>query len=68
MVALLVKLEEELAYTQGFLKGVGKKLRYERFVSNAPEAVVASERRKQADAEGKIALITQRLEARRTML
>ena len=59
----IVKLEEELAYTQGFLKGVEKKLSNERFVSNAPEAVVASERKKQADAEGKIALITQRLEA-----
>jgi valyl-tRNA synthetase len=59
----IVKLEEELAYTQGFLTGVEKKLSNERFVSNAPEAVVASERKKQADAEGKIALITQRLEA-----
>jgi valyl-tRNA synthetase len=59
----IVKLEEELAYTQGFLKGVEKKLSNERFVSNAPEAVVASERKKQADAEGKIALITQRWEA-----
>ena len=59
----IAKLEEELAYTQGFLKSVEKKLSNERFVSNAPEAVVASERKKQADAEGKIALITQRLEA-----
>ena len=59
----IAKLEEELNYTQGFLKSVEKKLSNERFVSNAPEAVVASERKKQADAEGKIALITQRLEA-----
>jgi len=59
----IAKLEEELAYTQGFLKSVEKKLSNERFVSNAPEAVVTSERKKQADAEGKIALITQRLEA-----
>jgi valyl-tRNA synthetase len=59
----IAKLEEELAYTQGFLKSVEKKLSNQRFVSNAPEAVVASERKKQADAEGKIALITQRLEA-----
>ena len=59
----IAKLEEELAYTQGFLKSVEKKLSNERFVSNAPEAVVASERKKQADAEGKIELITQRLEA-----
>ena len=59
----IVKLEEELKYTQGFLTGVKKKLGNERFVANAPEAVVASERKKMSDAEGKIALITQRLEA-----
>lgn len=59
----IVKLEEELKYTQGFLVGVTKKLSNERFVANAPEAVVASERKKMSDAEGKIALITQRLEA-----
>jgi valyl-tRNA synthetase len=59
----IVKLEEELKYTQGFLTGVKKKLSNERFVANAPEAVVASERKKMSDAEGKIALITQRLEA-----
>ncbi|MAD30639.1 MAG: valine--tRNA ligase [Cryomorphaceae bacterium] len=59
----IVKLEEELKYTQGFLTGVKKKLGNERFVANAPEAVVASERKKMSDAEGKIVLITQRLEA-----
>tara|TARA_B110001452_G_scaffold206715_1_gene176836 strand:- start:3666 stop:6251 length:2586 start_codon:yes stop_codon:yes gene_type:complete len=59
----IVKLEEELKYTQGFLVGVTRKLSNERFVANAPEAVVTSERKKMSDAEGKIALITQRLEA-----
>ena len=59
----IVKLEQELKYTQGFLTGVKKKLGNERFVANAPEAVVASERKKMSDAEGKIVLITQRLEA-----
>ncbi|HCP40200.1 MAG TPA: valine--tRNA ligase [Cryomorphaceae bacterium] len=59
----IVKLEEELAYTQGFLNSVEEKLSNERFVSNAPEAVVISERKKRADAKGKIDLITQRLEA-----
>ena len=39
------------------LNSVMKKLSNERFVSNAPEAVVASERKKQADAESKIAAI-----------
>ena len=59
----IAKLEEELNYTQGFLQSVEKKLSNERFVSGAPEAVVASERKKQADAQAKIALITDRLEA-----
>jgi len=45
------------------LQSVEKKLSNERFVSGAPEAVVASERKKQADAQAKIALITDRLEA-----
>ncbi len=59
----IAKLQEELKYTEGFLNSVLKKLSNERFVSNAPDAVVASERKKQADAESKITLITQRLEA-----
>ncbi len=50
----LKKLEEELQYTKGFLNSVMKKLSNERFVSGAPEAVVAKERAKQADAEAKI--------------
>ena len=48
------KLEEELKYQQGFMNSVSKKLANERFVSNAPEAVVASERKKMADAESRI--------------
>ena len=59
----IAKLQEELKYTEGFLNSVLKKLSNERFVSNAPDAVVASERKKQADAESKITLITQRLDA-----
>ncbi len=51
------KLEEELKYTRGFLKSVMAKLSNERFVSGAPEQVVANERKKQADAEAKIAAI-----------
>jgi valyl-tRNA synthetase len=47
----LKKLEEELKYTQGFLSSVLKKLSNERFVAGAPEAVVALEKAKQADAE-----------------
>ena len=50
----LKKLEAELKYAQGFLKTVMGKLGNERFVQNAPEAVVAMERKKKADAEEKI--------------
>lgn len=55
--AELAKLKEELNYTEGFLKQVEKKLSNERFVNNAPEKVIAMERKKQADAEAKIATI-----------
>uniref|UniRef100_UPI0030DCD93A hypothetical protein n=1 Tax=uncultured Planktosalinus sp. TaxID=1810935 RepID=UPI0030DCD93A len=48
------KLTDELKYTEGFLKSVQKKLSNERFVSNAPEAVIAAERKKESDAVSKI--------------
>ncbi|MDY8134237.1 valine--tRNA ligase [Aquimarina sp. 2201CG5-10] len=51
------KLTDELSYTEGFLKSVQKKLQNERFVNNAPEQVIANERKKEADAEAKIATI-----------
>lgn len=51
------KLTEELNYTEGFLKSVQKKLANERFVSNAPEQVVANEKKKEADALAKIETI-----------
>ncbi len=56
------KLTEELSYTEGFLKSVQKKLQNERFVSNAPEQVIANEKKKQADAEAKIATLRLSLE------
>ena len=52
--AEIAKIEEELKYTKGFLVSVQKKLSNERFVNNAPEKVIAIERKKQADAEAKI--------------
>ena len=52
--AEIVKIKEELKYTKGFLISVQKKLSNERFVNNAPENVIAIERKKQADAEAKI--------------
>ncbi|SNR16293.1 valine--tRNA ligase [Tenacibaculum jejuense] len=48
------KITEELNYTEGFLKSVQKKLSNERFVNNAPEQVVATEKKKEADALAKI--------------
>jgi valyl-tRNA synthetase len=57
----LKKLEEELHYTIGFLNSVLKKLGNERFVNNAPEAVVAKEKAKQADAEAKIKVLEERI-------
>ena len=50
----IAKLTEELKYTEGFLKSVQGKLSNERFVSGAPEKVVALERKKEADALAKI--------------
>ncbi|MBR3100713.1 MAG: valine--tRNA ligase [Muribaculaceae bacterium] len=54
----LAKLEADLAYARGFLATVEKKLSNERFVANAPEAVVANERKKQADAMSRIETLT----------
>ena len=61
--AELQKLSAELDYLEGFLASVLKKLSNERFVSSAPEKVVANERAKQADAEAKIAAIKEQMEA-----
>ena len=44
--AEIEKIGEELKYTKGFLKSVEKKLSNERFVNNAPEKVIALERKK----------------------
>jgi valyl-tRNA synthetase len=61
--AELKKLSADLEYYEGFLASVMKKLSNERFVSSAPEKVVANERAKQADAEAKIAAIKEQMEA-----
>ena len=57
------KLADDLAYYEGFLASVMKKLSNERFVASAPEKVVANERAKQADAEAKITAIREQLAA-----
>ncbi len=55
--AELEKLQSELSYIRGFLKSVEGKLSNQRFVNNAPENVVAVERKKQSDALSKIAIL-----------
>ena len=57
--AEIAKMEAELKHLQGFLVGVQKKLSNERFVANAPAQVVELEKKKQADAETKIAALTE---------
>jgi valyl-tRNA synthetase len=61
--AEIQKMEAQLKHLEGFLMGVQKKLSNERFVANAPEAVVALERKKQSDAEEKIASLKESLAA-----
>ena len=59
--AEIAKQEAELKHLEGFLIGVQKKLSNEKFVANAPAAVVEMERKKQADAESKIAALKESL-------
>jgi valyl-tRNA synthetase len=59
--AEIAKQEAQLKHLEGFLMGVEKKLSNERFVANAPEAVVALERKKQHDAQEKIAALKESL-------
>lgn len=61
--AELAKLRKDLDYYQGFRSSVMKKLSNERFVANAPAAVVEGERNKLADADTKIANLTAAIEA-----
>ena len=49
--AEIARMEAELKHKEGFLQGVMKKLSNEKFVNNAPAAVIELERKKQADAE-----------------
>ena len=57
------KMEAQIEHLEGFLNSVKKKLSNERFVQNAPEAVVAMERKKQADAEEKIQTLKESIAA-----
>ncbi len=57
----LKKLEEELAYTTGFLGKVMQKLSNDSFVNHAPAAVVDSERKKQDDAAARIKVLEEQI-------
>ena len=59
----LKKLEADLKYQEGFLQSVMKKLSNEKFVSKAPANVIEMERKKQADAETKIAALKESIAA-----
>ena len=59
----LKKLEADLKYNEGFLQSVLKKLSNEKFVSKAPAAVIEMERKKQTDAESKIAALKESIAA-----
>lgn len=57
------RLQKDIAYYEGFLASVEKKLANEKFVSKAPAAVIEGERRKQADAQSKLATLSASLSA-----
>lgn len=61
--AELKKMKAEREYYAGFLQSVMKKLGNERFVQNAKPEIVENERKKQADAESKIALLEESIKA-----
>ncbi|SMD33013.1 valyl-tRNA synthetase [Reichenbachiella faecimaris] len=52
---------KEIGRLKGFIVGIDKKLSNEKFVNNAPEQVIAMERKKKADAEAKIAILEAQL-------
>ena len=56
-----LKIEQELEYAKGFLKSVHGKLKNEKFMAGAPDAVIANERKKEADALAKIAILEEKL-------
>ena len=65
--AEIEKQEAQLKHLEGFLAGVMKKLSNERFVANAPEAVVALERKKQSDSEEKISALKESIASLKAM-
>ncbi len=65
--AELERVNKELEYQKGFVGSINKKLSNERFVNNAPEAVVNNERKKLADGEARIKILEEELEQLKKM-
>ena len=61
--AEIARMEAELKHKEGFLQGVLKKLSNEKFVNNAPAAVIEMERKKQEDAESIISSLRESIAA-----
>jgi len=61
-VAEAKKLQSELDYTKGFLSSIMRKLENEKFVNNAPDNVVAIERKKQTEAEERISVLEEQIQ------
>lgn len=59
----ITKLQEELAYTKGFLFSVNKKLENQKFITSAPKDVVDKEKIKKADAESRITLLENQIKS-----
>ena len=59
----VAKMKAEIEYYEKFLKQVNAKLSNEKFVNNAPENVVAIERKKQSDATTKLENLHNRIAA-----
>ncbi|KAA6348442.1 Valine--tRNA ligase [termite gut metagenome] len=68
IAAEIARMEAELTHKEGFLQGVLKKLNNEKFVNNAPPAVLEMERKKQADAESIIKSLREGIETLRNTL
>jgi valyl-tRNA synthetase len=60
--AEIIRIEAELKHKKEFLQDVWKKLNNEKFVTNAPPAVLETERKKQADAESIIKSLKESLD------
>ncbi len=61
MAGEMARISSELAYLEGFLASVMTKLNNQRFVQNAPQAVLQNEQKKQADTQKKIEALTGQL-------